>query len=306
MPHSHISRCCGPGKSWDTLLLGNRPQFQSLVPRARYNGPSIWTESHTAYIVAVALESLETLSTRNRPQFQSIVPRARYNGPSIWTESHTVYRVAVMAPESHETLSTRKHPTVSKSCRPSQIQQSFHLDWMPHSLHFRLWPWKVLRHSPPETDHSFKVLSLRARYNGPSIWTECHTHIHSCCGPGKSWDTLHQETDHSFKVLSYEPDTTVLPSGLNATLDIHSRCGPRKVLRHSPFRNRTQFQSIISTSQIQRFFHLDWKHTIYPVASGKSELLPWNRIVLRDTTALPSDSIIHLINILIYNVFTIS
>ena len=84
-------------------LTGSAPQFQSLVVRARHNGPSIWTESHTIYSVAVAQETLETRSTRNRPQFQSLVVRARYNGPAIWTESHTAYSVAV-AVESIDTF----------------------------------------------------------------------------------------------------------------------------------------------------------------------------------------------------------
>ena len=66
------NQCCKQCCNFYLLLL-YAPYFHSPVLRARYNGPSVWAERHTAYKVAVALESLETLSTTGRPQFQSVV-----------------------------------------------------------------------------------------------------------------------------------------------------------------------------------------------------------------------------------------
>ena len=58
-----------PGKSLDTLLK-KQTTVSKCSPPTKYNGPSIWTESHTGYPPFVAIESLETLPPETDHSFK--------------------------------------------------------------------------------------------------------------------------------------------------------------------------------------------------------------------------------------------
>ena len=232
MPHS-IRGICGSEKSWDTL-----PRKQTTISKSSSQEPdttvlpsglkaTLYTE------VSVALKSLETLSTLETDhnfKVLSLEPDTTVLPSGL--KATLSYNVSV-ALESLETFSARKHTTISKSCLSSQIQRSFHLDWMPH---FRttslLWPWKVLRHFPPVNTPHFQSLVDRARDNGRSIWTESYTG-YPVDVTLESLETLSWGNRPQFQSIVVEPDTIVLPSGLKATLRTQS-LWPWKVLRHSP------------------------------------------------------------------------
>ena len=179
MPHC-LHGCCGPGKSWDSLHQETDHSFKvmsleldtTVLPsglKATLFTEPLWPWKVLRHSPEETDHSFKVLSHEQRSFhldwkqhwfIQSLWPwkvlrhspeetdhsfkvsRAWYNG-LIWTECHTAIHRG--PGKSWDTLH-QKQTTVSKYCRPSKIQRSFHLDWKPHCVYIVLWPWKVLRH----------------------------------------------------------------------------------------------------------------------------------------------------------------
>ena len=155
----------------------------------------------------------------NRPQFQSSCRTEPDTTVLPSGLKATLRYPADVALESLETLSTRNRPQFQSLVVPSQIQRSFHLDWMPHCVHsvaVALESLETLSTRKQTTvskscRHEPDTMVLPSGLNATLI-TEFR------CGPGKSWRHSPLENRPQFQShCRSEPDTMVLPSGLKAT-----------------------------------------------------------------------------------------